>query len=244
MKLKQIIGFLVFTFLLTHCETEDTFQVDYKYGYFPTQIGKWAVYDVDSLAYNNFYDPVRIDTYRFQIKEIIESNFTDDEGRKAQRIVRYKRSNSSEDWQINRAWHQLLTKRKAERIEENVRYIKLIFPPVVGATWKGNSYIDFDDSYDCEFLDTDWDYEYLEVDVPKTIGDHIFDSTLTVQNIDEENFVCKTFWQEIYAKNIGLVKKEVIRLHDDDITDRTIPIELRAEEGYLINYNIVDYGQE
>lgn len=233
---------LLYVLYISGCQTDEIFRVDYKYEYFPTKIGSWISYDIDSLAYNNFFDPVRIDTFRFQIKELIESEFTDNEGRPAQRIVRYKRNNPSEEWQIYRAWHQLLTQNTAERIEENVRFVKLIFPPQSNTTWKGNAYIDFDDHLNCEYLATEWEYAYQDVDVRRTIGSYTFDSTLTVLQVDDENFICKNYWKETYAKNIGLVEKQIIRLHDTDLSNPNLPIGERAKEGFILHTRVIAFG--
>lgn len=58
---------------------------------FPTEVGRYVVHQVDSISYNDFFTPVKIDTAHFQLKEVIESVFTDNEGHESERIERYVR---------------------------------------------------------------------------------------------------------------------------------------------------------
>lgn len=43
------------------------------YDYFPTETGKYVTYKVDSIVYDDFYIPVKIDTFSFLIKEVIDA---------------------------------------------------------------------------------------------------------------------------------------------------------------------------
>ena len=95
------------------------------YEYFPNDSGIWVQYVVDSIDYD---DEFGNDTFQFQLLEKIESKSIDNEGRDAQRIERLKRPNDSSIWRIKDVWYANLTESKAEKIEENLRYVKLNFP--------------------------------------------------------------------------------------------------------------------
>ena len=60
---------------------------DFYYEYFPTEIGAYVIYDIDETIYD-----LQTTSEQYQIKELIESEFTDNLGRKSLRIERYKRS--------------------------------------------------------------------------------------------------------------------------------------------------------
>ena len=51
------------------------------YDYYPYAIGNWAIYEVDSINYNDNTTPTTIDTFSYQVKELYADTFTDNEGR-------------------------------------------------------------------------------------------------------------------------------------------------------------------
>ena len=170
---------------------------DMKYSYFPTNVGHWVIYDVDSL-YHNDYDCM-IHPYHFQIKEIITEEFYDAQGRLSQRIERYTRSSDTSSWKIRNVWTSNLTKTTAERTEENQRYVKLIYPPAVDKSWNGNSFNTIGE----------WGYQYSSVDEPSSDIVLNFDSTLTVEQTGKNDPLIYTqHGKEVYAKNVGLIYKE------------------------------------
>ena len=83
--------------LLFSCKKNNDAAPDMGYYYFPNQVGKYVVYDVDSIYYDPFLmNPVTHITppaeYKFQIKEKIESIYTDNQNRPTIKIIRYKNS--------------------------------------------------------------------------------------------------------------------------------------------------------
>lgn len=201
------------------CKKDVAPPVDVGYDYFPINVGHWIIYDVVSIEHDA---PVnKHDTSLFQIKEVIESTFLDNENREAQRIERYIRSNSTLPWVIKDVWFSNLTTATAEKVEENARFIKLTFPISLGKTWDGNNF----NSQDI------WNYEYTEVDVSYTINNLSFDSTVTVLQIDEENLIEKNYALEIYAKDVGMIYKELILLETEVDGTITIGSELTMKLG-------------
>ena len=129
----------VFTLLFfSSCKKETELPVDMGYKYFPVNTGHWVTYDVDSISYNDFTG--QVDSFTFQIREVVESVFTDNEGRETQRLERYKRWNDTSAWFLKDVWMVNLTATTAEKVEENIRIIKLIFPPKDNEKWDGNLY--------------------------------------------------------------------------------------------------------
>jgi hypothetical protein len=165
--------------------------------YFPLNTGHEIIYDVDSIVKNEF-NLGQVDTFRFQIKEVVESYFTDNEGRETARLERYKRSDSSQPWVIHKVWTANLTLNTAEKKEDNITYIKLIFPPVKNRKWNGNARNEYEEQ----------EYRITDTHRAETINNIPFDSVTTVLQADEDNIVYKKFEIEKYAANAGLVYKE------------------------------------
>lgn len=249
--MKYFLPFLFITVLLLSTfysckkDTEQTV-VDMGYSYFPNQVGNYVVYDVDSFFYNDFTD--HIDTFKFQLKEKIESVFLDNEGRSTLRIERYVRFYNpaipypSIPWKLRDVWTANRTTTTAEKVEENVRYTKLAFPVTTKSSWNGNA----------QNTTTPIDYSYLFVDLPRTVGSIRFDSVLQVDQQDELTVVSKKFYIEKYARNVGLVFKHVIDVESQpgNLTDSALikwlatPIMDRVDSGVQYILKINSYGHE
>jgi hypothetical protein len=212
----------------------------FKYEYFPIQTGNWIEYEVDSITYDDFFDPIAIDTVSFFLREEISESFLDNEGREAYKIEVYRKDTDTLPWELINVQSVVKINQQAERVEDNLRFIKLVFPVVTDKKWSGNAYFDYTDNNSCDFLG-DWNYQYTSVDKAANYNGLHFDSTLTVLQIDNENLLCKNYSQEIYAKHIGLVYKKLLRLATQNINS-TIPFEEKAEKGFILNMKIKAYG--
>lgn len=201
------LGSIACMLLIVSCKKDKPVTpINYSYNYFPDNVGHYVIYNVDSISVNQLSVTI-VDTFRYQIKEVIDSIFPDASGRPTQRISRYKRSDSTQPWVIQKVWSGNLTQTTAERVEDNYRFVRLIFPVSVNATWNGNVYNTLGEM----------DYQYTAVDVPSSINNTNFDSTLTVLQDSNVNLVQHQFYLEKYARNVGLVYKDMIDLESDSI---------------------------
>lgn len=250
--MKYFLPFLfVITFFLStvySCKKDKEQTVlDMGYNYFPDKQGDYIVYDVDSFFYNDFTH--HIDTFKFQLKEKIESFFVDNENRPTMRIERYTRSYdpkkpySSIPWKLRDAWSANKTAGMAEKVEENVRFVKLIFPVVAKSSWNGNAKNNL----------SPLNYSYFSVDLPATVGNTHFDSVLQVTQQDALTVISKKYYIEKYARNFGLIFKHVIDVESqpdptwpDSVVKkwRDTPIMDRVDSGiqYIVKFN--SYGHE
>ncbi|MEO8151012.1 MAG: hypothetical protein ABI723_25485 [Bacteroidia bacterium] len=196
------------------CKKNSTTETPYLgYSYFPDNVGHYIIYDVDSVEKDGFTGIVTHSTY--QIKEIIESVFTDNQGRPTLRIERYRKDSVYyPDWTIYNVWTANLTATTAERFENNIRYIKLTFPVQNGKTWNGNAMN----------TDVEEDYEYTGIHEQMTINNLTFDSVTTVLQADELfNFVSPKYKQEQYAAGVGLVYRKKLELQTQIDTSTGLP---------------------
>ena len=222
----RIILFFLIIFFGLGCKKDKLPPSDVGYDYFPNQIGKWVIYDVDSIVYNDFTN--EIDSFHFQIKELIESDYVDSEGRVANRLHRYKRIGAGESWSIKDVWSIVKTNKTAERLEENVNYVKLSFPAGVGGSWDGNAANIYDE----------WMYQYTDYDSQYTLGNLSFDSTLTVLQRDENLGIEKDYYVEVYAKHVGLIYKQSIHLEQDFVD----PTWTNPKKGFVYTMKAISYG--
>jgi hypothetical protein len=191
----------LFTVLFS-CKKKDSYILaPASYDYVPTLTGHWVIYDVDSISHldNDGNTDDSIHYFHFQIKEFISSTFIDGEGRPAQRIERSHRDNDSAAWYITNVWTSTVTSNRVERDEENIRYIILAFPITSDITWNGNAFNQLgEEDYTYEYFNQPFTFDSLGLS---------FDSTLSVLQIDNDNFVERIYGEEQYAVHVGRISK-------------------------------------
>lgn len=201
LKTKVLFWILLASGLIFYaCKKEKIDMPEPSYNYFPVEKGKWVEYNVDSIfhAENDNNNDDSVYSYHFQIREEIDSTFSDGQGNPAQVVLRFRRNSPGEEWTLSNVWTQTLSLTGAYRMEDNVYYHKLAFPINGSTVWDGN-----DMNTQEEEL-----YQYDDFHIARTIGVLSFDSTLSVLQRDENNYVERIYGLEIYAAGIGMVFKE------------------------------------
>ncbi len=233
--LKRACFILVAASIFSSCSDIEDFVLDYQYDYYPLEFGRYVIYDVDSFSFDNNFTPSKRDTFHYQKMHRVDSMFIDNIGREAYKIMRYQRTDSSQPWFITDVWYVVRTQTNLEFIEENQRFIKLIFPPVENYAWTGNQYIQIVDG---NWYLEDWDYNYESVHSPEDINGFQFDSTLTVKQHDFETLIEKVYAEEKYANNVGMIYKQLIALQKQNITASWN----EPDKGFILTMTISDYG--
>jgi hypothetical protein len=173
------------------------------YQYFPLQPGDWIAYDVDSVVHYPDDDSTPLpDTsiagYHYQVKEIIDSAFVDGEGDIAYKIVRQVRATDTLPWSFESIWSCKRTFNSAQRVEDNIRYVKLAFPVTTQRTWNGNAYNELPGE----------DYFFEEIHQAQSVGSLFFDSTVTVNQYEFLSAINRIIKKEKYARGVGLVYRQ------------------------------------
>ena len=217
---KLFLPFLLLLLIFSGCkknEYYDNYLKDYSEIYAAIKKNRYVEYKVDSFEYRYNYPTQFIDTHSYYIKELIADTFRDNAGRLNARIEIYKKYNLTDAYQIDRVWYAYRSKTSYERIEDDIRYVKLIFPPAVGRTWNGNQYVPFSD-VDGQRYDylKDWSYQYTSFDVPMDVTTLHFDFTATVEEVNDENLIDKKLSVVTYAKDVGIIKKEFWLINKQD----------------------------
>lgn len=189
--------------LLSACRKEEAVEApDMGLDYFPTAVGTWVEYQVDSLWRD---DPSNVlDSVSYHLLERIEEHYTDLEGRPCQRIHRYVQDLDGA-WVVRDVWTSTVDAYAAEKTEENYRRLKLSFPVRDARRWDINVYgtgATGDDTRNDELL-----VAYEQVDQPWSTGSLSFDKTVLVKNTVPPNFVDTREFEERYADGVGMVYK-------------------------------------
>lgn len=219
--------------------------------YFPDDSGTYVIYKVDSILYNDFFynsDPAQYQrSSSYFLKEKITEQFIDNLGRTARKIERYVTDSLTHPFlEVNSVWYQIKTDRSAETIEDNIRYVKLTFPVSTNNEWKGNKYF----LNEIPFIPLknsnvkfDWTYTYTEKDVVYNNSYKTFDSTLTVNQIYDTSKVNRLISIEKYARNIGLVHKELWRLDAQPVDGKPDFLDSKLN-GFIYKQTALSYGKE
>jgi hypothetical protein len=158
--------------------------------WYPIQTGSTWIYSVDSI----WIDCVagRNDTFRFQVREVMEGWVSGASGDSLMKIRRQVRSDSTQNWSLPRIWHTRIGQGKAIKTEENRSIIKLVFPMTLGLKWDGWAFLP---------QTAPQAFEYAEIDQAFS-G---YDSTALVVQWNNENLLEKQYFVERYARNTGLI---------------------------------------
>lgn len=244
---KQLFVFSILIGILFACKKEtEIVQADYGYNYFPDDSGKYVIYKVDSVIYNDF-DPNNLKRTSSQfVKEIVTEQFTDNLGRTAKKLERYVSADTTQPWQFWNVWYLVKNKTNVEQVEDNIRYVKLIFPLQFEVAWKGNKYFEVNQFpfQNLRYTTTNfnWDYKLTENNSSFSNGSILSDSTITVLQVADSSNVQKVYSVERYARNIGLVYKELWRLDAQLINNQTY--ENNAKFGFIVYQKAIRFGRE
>ena len=218
-------AFFILAFLVTGCNKKDGFTSDAAGEYTDMAVGKYIIYRYDSTLFINFGQQDTVITYL--AKDLVEESTTDALGRPSWRVVRYLRdtgSTSESDWVAKLTYLVTPSAQSVEVNENNLRFVKLKQPLKDGYDWLGNSYLPSDPFMSLFLFSNDediqqWDYTYESTGITENINNTSYDNTLTVLQVADsvnvpitffDGIAYRNYWVEKYAKNIGLIYKEVV----------------------------------
>lgn len=234
--------------LLVSCDETEDFVLDTKEAYYPLEIGKYITYSVDSIRYSSSSGGgIDVDTSTFQWQEMVVDTFRDGANRLVYEVERMRRDSASQNWQLVNVLAVTKTEDRVEWVEDNRRFVKMLFPLKLEDTSNVFQYFDEFElvSVNGEVIEAFKSWEYLvdELDIPSSVNSFSFDSTSTVSYANSENVIELRLAKEQYAKNIGLVFKEYKILDTQCISDCVgMTWEEKAEQGFILRMKMIDYN--
>lgn len=246
LKMKQLLLVLlgVITVLFSSCKEESIAPVDVVIdtGLYPLAIGNTWIYQTDSIIFNKQLNSV--DTLSGFVREKIIEEYLATGEVNTYVIERAFRRGTDSPWTTTDIFNATFIDNKATRSEENLRFVKLLFPVEVGQKWDGNQF--FDESIKVNIggeqieVYKNWESKVTHIDSTVVIGNIEYANSTVVILADSENSIEKRFVEEIYAKDVGLISREMIIL-DTQNSDSTKPIIDRAEEGFVLSQSLIEY---
>lgn len=233
--------FLVVGVLLSIPSCKDkyaTLNINYRYDYFPLDSGHYVDYVVDSITYNYNGDYIR-DTVVYLMREMIGDTFYDNTGALNYYIELYRRPDSTYGWSFWKQWFVRRDSSYAPRLlltEDDIKFVKLVFPPQTGEPWNGNEYVPQTAPY---AVYEGWNYFYQSANTPMTINGQNFNNVAVVSEVADSTLIQKTLRTEYYAEGVGMIFQQWQYLTKQNIQADWIT---GAENGFSITMYITDYN--
>ena len=188
-----ILAFIAFTIIFS-CKTEkDNFDRDFGHDYMRLEVGKYIVYQVDSVIFDPTGDSLISYSYSF-IKDEIVDTLHDNLGELVYRTERFVRKNETDPWQIQKVFAQSIQGDHGTQgivTEDNLRYIKLTFPIEVSNSWDPLVHIDPEtqiivagETLEPFLQEGIWRSVIVTADQSDTIGAFQFDETLVLKEVE------------------------------------------------------------
>jgi len=199
------------------------------FDFFPLETGLFRTYQVEQVDFSL----VSSDTTNYQLQEVLVDSFLNVENDYTYILHRLRRPNDSVEWELDSVWTTRRTGSFAVTTENNISIVKLVFPIKRDVEWDGNIL----SSRTSEI------FRYEDVFEPLAIGDTTFESTVKVIQSDlEDNLIMRDEREEIYARGIGLIRKDFVVLNfcaREDCLGQGI-----IESGQVQKFDLIGYGKD
>ncbi len=226
-------------FFSCESETEVLDESVFGYRFFPIETGKSWTYLSDSIIYKG----TRRDTSRSYIKEVIGEKFTDIAGDEAYKIERYFKKLETDTWTKLNTWTVFRDNSRAIRTEENIKFIKLVFPFKKGLKFDGNVFVDENIKVEVggEMVEAykNWNHRIEEVDEIYPFKGQAIKS-VKINLVDDTSIIDRRKVTEYYGEGMGLIKKEMMIL-DSDGSRPTDTWEAKAQKGFIHTLTLIEF---
>lgn len=230
-------------FLYFSCEkaVEEVNPDSFGYDYFPVATGKTWTYQSDSVIIRS--GGLRRDSLRSFIREEIGEKYKDAEGKEVYKVFRSYRRKETDAWQNINTWTVQLDQNRAIRTEENLKFIKLVFPFVKGLRWDGNAFIDSDIKI-MAGDETIQPYKNWKYRIEDTAAEITFQGqktkTLKVNLVSDTSVIDLRNVSEFYGKGVGLIRKEMA-IFDTNTAQPNVSWNIKAQKGFTHTLTLIDF---
>ena len=221
------------TIFALSCDSENNNVVvaDKPTDYFPLRKGVYQIYDVHEVVYTLGVAAEKT----YQLKTVLVDSIDQEDGSYAYVQYHYNRPTNDKDWVYVSTWAIEADDLELIANEANTVYLKYRFPPGQGYRWNGNLYNSMDED----------EYVLEEAKISQTVAGVNYHDCLIINQHDSQDFVVFLDQRkEIYARNVGLVSKDVRQLHYCTTTESGCLGQQVVDEGVEYTQTLTMHGQE
>lgn len=233
--------------LINACRKDNKVLPDsfYAYDYYPLEIGKYWIYQIDS----SIYDPT-VSGQPYRVSSTIVRTTMIDTFRDGAGVLNYVteyavQDSATQQWKPAYLGRASRTATEAFLDEDNRKLVKMTFPPVTGTHWDGTRYINEQTivlvAGEPIEMYKEWDPRVVSTDEAGTIGGDAYDKILTIEYADAESRIEKRFALEKYARGIGLAYREYWIL-DTQLNTDDRPWDQKAQRGFIFTQVLIDHN--
>lgn len=240
-------------FVSCNSEAPKTIEVDNGSSFYPLTIGSTFEYRLDSILYDDFDNS---ETKReWDLKITYDSKLKDQSGDDLIKLKRFikPRGEKDEAYKLQDVWSLKLVNGKLETFEENLHFVKLVFPIEKNKSWNGNIFISpsggENPNSSTKFYQ-DWDYKYETTNTTQTVLETTYNDVVQVRQINEiggPGAINHYVSNEWYAKGIGLIQKRMEMIVEncpaEPCSEKTLPVLQRTKKrkGFILDLKLIRY---
>lgn len=219
-KLVLIFASVLYLFL-TSCAKNKVDNSTFKSTeYVPYQKGNIRDYEVDSTSYD--WASGKVLKYRFLVRETVVDTFRDLSGELAYRLEQFVSTDTGKSYLFYRLNSLKINSFGMERVENNQRILRMVFPITDKKKWDGNLY---------NALGAQ-EFRYTGVAKPYVSKYNDYPDCVFVRELDDSTFISSEKKNQIYAKDVGLVYK----------LEQDVKYKLTGEpQGYFVEWRLKKY---
>jgi hypothetical protein len=229
----------LFVILSISCSTNSPVNIDMKLDYFPMNVGRFYIYQVEETDIVNNAETKSI----YELRVVVTDSTINENGVVSYILHRSKLNSGNGAWTPVGTWSVKIEVNKVIQNEDNTLFVKLVFPPSPNLAWNGNEYNHLSDNGNLFNDRNSGLYRIADLDKPASLGTGFEASqTLTViQNSFNDPIIGRDERKEIYARNAGLIYKEVIQWKY--CTSASCAGQQRVEKGMTYIQTLKDHGK-
>lgn len=209
-------------------ETMDPDPGSVGFDYFPLEIGAYRTYQINKITY---FLLLPTDTAEYQLKELVADTFNTKQ-ELSYVLHRFTRETSENPWKLDSVWTARRNANHAIVVENNVPYLKIVFPVWENKVWDGNLFNTLADD----------EYEITEIGGEFDTPAGRFSDILTVfEHNDPDTLIFQDIRQSVYGRNVGLIYEKSSILNYCNTDPDCLGM---LEFGTKFEQILIDYGRE
>ena len=245
LEINTLVLLLGVVLLMVSCgdETKRLDRSTFGFEFFPLEESQYWVYKVEETLIKS--EGMQNSTSTFFVREDVTESFVNTIGDTIYKIQRSISDDINGVFVPTDVWTAELTENAAYRVEENLEFVKMIFPFSVGTTWEGNL---FDNQTDVIVAENevkvykDWgNYEVAAKGIPFSVEGENYTNVTRIDQANFESAIERRYAVEYYATGVGLIQKELEIFDTQCVCEGQTWLQ-KAEAGFKLTQTLVDHN--